>query len=165
MRFTPLAPTLDGMAYMEHATYRDKDRDLSLNADYQAIRWLQDNIVGTPVILEAQTGLYKWGSRVSIYTGLPTVLGWDWHEKQQRVTMGDRVDERLRDVKTIYESPRMDQVLPLLKKYDVSYIYVGPLERAYYPAAGLKKLEETPLDILKPVYEANQVTIYQVVAR
>ncbi|MCC7106679.1 MAG: hypothetical protein IT307_16195, partial [Chloroflexi bacterium] len=165
LRFTPLAPTLDGMAFMERATYRDKDKDLSLDADYRAIRWLQDTVVGTPVILEAQTGLYKWGSRVSVYTGLPTVLGWDWHEKQQRVTMGERVDERLRDVKTIYESPRMDQALPLLKKYDVSYIYVGPLERAYYAAAGLKKLEEAPLDVVKPVYQANQVTIYQVVAQ
>jgi len=161
-RFGPLPLTLDGMAFMQKAAYRDRDQDADLPSDYAALRWLQDNVEGSPVVLEANTGLYKWGSRVSIYTGLPTVVGWDWHQKQQRVAMAEAVDERLKDVKTMFESTRLEQALPLLRRYGVAYIYVGGLERMYYPAGGLKKFEEAPRDVLQPVYERGDVTIYRV---
>lgn len=162
LRFEPLPPTLDGMAYMQWASYRDRERDAALPADYAAIRWLQDNVAGSPVILEANTGLYKWGSRISIYTGLPTVVGWDWHQKQQRVAMADQVDERVRDVRTIYNTPRLDEALRLLGKYDVAYIYVGGLERIYYTSEGLRKFEEAPDTVLEPIYRNASVTIYRV---
>ena len=47
-------------------------RTCNLPGDAQAIRWLQDNVVGTPVVLEGRSPVYRWGSRISIYTGLPT---------------------------------------------------------------------------------------------
>ena len=42
---------------------------------------MEENIQGTPVVLEAQTPEYRWGSRVAIYTGFPTVVGWSWHQR------------------------------------------------------------------------------------
>jgi YYY domain-containing protein len=161
-RFSPMPPSLDGMAFMEKAGYKVRDRDAELPADYAALRWMQDNIRGSPVVLEANTGLYSWGSRVSIYTGLPSVIGWDWHQKQQRVAMERVVEERLRDVKTMYETPRLEQVLPLLRRYGVGYVYVGGLERIHYPAAGLKKFEDAATEVLEVVYQAQGVTIYRV---
>jgi len=83
--------TLDGMAFMEHAVVFDgapgrDSQEISLAGDYAAIRWMQDTIQGSPVILE---GLgyreYLWANRVSIYTGLPAVIGWRWHQVQQRL--------------------------------------------------------------------------------
>ena len=59
-------------------------RKRELKWDLHAINWLRDNLEGTPVVLDGRTPLYRWGSRVSVYTGLPTVLGWDWHQRQQR---------------------------------------------------------------------------------
>ena len=47
------------------------------------------HVAGAPVIVEASNGPYAWYSRVSIYTGLPDVLGWGSHESQQRY--GDEV--------------------------------------------------------------------------
>ena len=70
----------------------------------RAIRWMLENVEGTPTILEGATPLYHWGSRFSIYTGLPTVLGWDWHQKQQRMAYSNRVEERQREVDRAYES-------------------------------------------------------------
>jgi YYY domain-containing protein len=95
-RFNELPRTLDGMAYMPSATYADAPDgaapvEMDLGQDYDALIWMQDNIQGSPVVLEAWANLYRWGSRVSVYTGLPTVIGWDWHENQQRPGYADLI--------------------------------------------------------------------------
>jgi uncharacterized membrane protein len=151
-RFDKLPPTDDGMAYMQSAVYHDKNQAIPLVWDYRAIQWLQDNVPGSPVILEANTGLYKWGSRVSILTGLPSVVGWDWHQRQQRGDFGWMVEERTRDVQQMYEAPDPRMLTPLLRKHHVEYIYVGPLERAYYSEVGLRKLRDLVGNVLDLVY-------------
>ncbi len=78
--------TLDSMAYMAYSTYNEFDVDMNLSEDYRAIRWMQDNVQGSPVIAEAApAGIqYYWLGRFSIYTGLPDVVGWEWHQMQQQ---------------------------------------------------------------------------------
>jgi uncharacterized membrane protein len=61
---------------MRISVYVDDGRSITLDWDRQAFDWLRQNVHGIPTILEANTPLYRWGSRVSIYTGLPTVIGW-----------------------------------------------------------------------------------------
>jgi uncharacterized membrane protein len=162
LRFEPLPPTLDGMAYMQQAVYRDRDKDLDLPSDWKAIRWVLQNVQGTPVIMEGNSPLYHWGSRFSIYTGLPAVIGWDWHQKQQRWGYQERVDQRLRDVSQFYESPDPEIAWSVVRKYGVRLIVVGGLERAYYPAAGLAKFDRMVGDGLDVAYRDGSVVIYQV---
>jgi uncharacterized membrane protein len=170
-RFHPLPPTLDGMAYMRSATFLDTSSEVTrawpggatirAAADYDAIQWLLANVQGSPVILEASIPEYRWGARIAKYTGLPAVLGWRWHQVQQRGTYGPQVDQRLRDVQTMYNDPSPSKLVPFLEKYQVRYIYVGDLERAYYSADGLDKFDRMA-DRLRPVYGAGGVTIYEV---
>ena len=162
-RFDPAAgPTLDGTAYAQTAVYYDQGQPLALKADMDAIHWLERNIDGSPVILEGNAPLYRWGSRVSVYTGLPTVIGWDWHERQQRaVVPADVVGWRLADVSTLYNSTDRAAVAHLLKLYDISYVYVGQLEQVYYDRQGLAKFAAWS-DMFRPVYQKGPVTIYQV---
>ncbi|HLY67676.1 MAG TPA: DUF2298 domain-containing protein, partial [Chloroflexota bacterium] len=158
-RFTQLPLTDDGEAFMAVSTWQDQ-RPIPLEPDYEAITWLQDNIQGSPVILEGRGRLYSWANRVSIYTGLPTVLGWDWHETQQRGLFGDQdIQRRAAEVTAMYTSPSLDAVRPLLQQYGVRYIYVGPFERETYAASGLAKF-----DALPTVYDADDVAIYEVPA-
>jgi YYY domain-containing protein len=154
--------TLDGTAYMRTSTYYDDGRPVVLEADRRALEWLRQNVRGMPTILEANTPLYRWGSRVSIYTGLPTVIGWDWHQKQQRSALpGQLIDQRLQDVRTMYNSTDLNQTLQLLHQYHVDYVYVGQLERLYYEAAGLAKFDQLS-GAWSLVYQSDQVKIYQV---
>lgn len=156
------ATTLDGTAYMQTSVYYDDGRPVPLNWDQQALNWLEQHVTGIPTILEANTPLYRWGSRVSIYTGLPTVIGWDWHQKQQRsILPGQTIDRRIEDVRTIYNTPDPIQAASLLSRYDVQYIYVGPLEQLYYDPNGLAKFDQ-PTDLWSLIYQNDQVKIYQV---
>jgi uncharacterized membrane protein len=160
LRFTDMPLSLNGMQFMDYAQYRDENRDLNLPADAMAIRWLEDNVAGTPVVLEGRTGVYHWGSRISIYTGLPTVLGWDVHQGQQRAGFTSMVQERIADVERAYSSPNAQEALGLLRKYQVRYVVVGGLERAFYPSIGLDKFRGMPE--LRLAYDAGGVQIFEV---
>ena len=54
------------------------------------------------MIVEGVTDLYMWGSRISVNTGLPTVIGWDWHQKQQRSDYSKYIDMRNFELKNFY---------------------------------------------------------------
>lgn len=157
---------LDGMAYMEKALHFENGRDVRLADDRKAMLWLMQNLQGSPVILEAQIPEYRWGSRFSIYTGLPTVQGWNWHQRQQRSVVPAVVERRVRHVEEIYNTLDLPRAQHLLDTYHVSYIIVGELERAYYQPAGLAKFETLVAQgYLAPVYQEGAVTIYEVVGR
>jgi len=167
-----VGPTLDGMAFMEHAVISDGapergSQEIPLAGDYAAIRWMQDHIAGSPVILEGLSYReYLWGNRVSIYTGLPAVVGWRWHQAQQRAVLPTQmVDWRRDDVNACYGSTDASRALGVLSRYGVRYIYIGEYERAYYDPAGLAKFDAMAAqELLQVVYDEQGVKIYEVIA-
>lgn len=165
-RWNPDAPrTLDGMAFMPTVQFGDGGVNFSLEGDYHALRWLQDNVEGQPVVLEALGWReYLWGSRVSVYTGLPSVVGWSWHQRQQRPPEAGEVLQRHLDVRELYDTTNLARAIQLLDKYRVNLIMVGEMERAYYSPAGLSKFERMAENgQLEVVYSRNDTTIYRVV--
>ena len=133
-RMTPLTPiSLDGMAFMKEAVYDDLGQQISLAGDYDAIKWMQENVQGSPVIVEAQIPEYRWGSRYAIYTGLPAVLGWNWHQRQQRAAVEALdVPTRAEDIFSFYLTTSPSEAIDFLTQYDVRYVVVGELEQLYY---------------------------------
>ena len=162
-RFSPgPAYTLDGAAYMRTAVYPDEGRLLDLKEDYAAIQWLWRNVRGSPVVLEGWAPYYRWGARVAIYTGLPAVLGWDWHEKQQRWGYQEDVERRVGEVNDAFTSTDPAAAMLVVREFGVSYIYVGGLEKAYYPPEGLAKFDAMVGQELELVYDSQGVKIYHV---
>lgn len=145
-------PTLDGSAW---AAQQHPD-------DYAGIMWLREHAAGGAVVLEApgpinsQYGAYNYTGRVSALTGLPTLLGWGNHEHQWRGNY-EEAGRREPDIDVLYNSVDPQQALTLLDKYDISYVYVGPLERQRYNEAGLAKFAR----FMDVAFEQGQVTIYQ----
>ncbi|MFN2254514.1 MAG: DUF2298 domain-containing protein [Candidatus Promineifilaceae bacterium] len=170
IRMNPEAPnTLDGMAFMPYVDYGDTDYagnsvSIDLGSDYRALRWMQRQIEGSPVIAEAHSGnpYRSIGNRVAMYTGLPSIVGWDWHQRQQRAVLpGELVSQRIEDVATLYNTSDIAEALSILEKYAVSYIYVGELERAYYYPEGIAKFEQMAADKqIEIAYQDSAVTIY-----
>ena len=162
-RMAPEAPhTLYGMAFMEFAEYYDQGQTIQMEPDYHAIRWMQENVRGSPVIVEAHTGEYKYGSRYTVYTGLPGVVGWNWHQRQQRaVTPPVLINERVDAVNGFYREDDINAALAFLRKYEVRYIVVGGYERAYYPPEGLDKFAHmVSAGILDIAYDNEGVIVY-----
>ena len=163
-RFNDLPPTLDGTAYMEQAVHLEQGQPIELKGDREAIRWLQDNVAGSPVVLEAHTEQYHWGGRIATYTGLPTVLGWPWHQIQQRGIYSHEIRFRARQVRELYETEDLEPARLLLGQYDVKYVVVGELERIYYPGAGLAKFDRmVEQGAAVRVFDNGPVTIYELV--
>ncbi|MHC1740875.1 MAG: DUF2298 domain-containing protein [Anaerolineaceae bacterium] len=163
-RFSEQAPhTLDGMDYMKTSFYSDQNATFNLSQDYDAIKWMQQNVQGSPVIVEGNTVEYRWGTRFTIYTGLPGVVGWNWHQRQQRGFLDDSVVwGRVNEIPVFYNTKDINYALSFLKKYNIKYIIVGQLEEAYYPGDGLAKFGMYDGVYWKKMYQELNTTIYEV---
>jgi uncharacterized membrane protein len=135
-RFTPGPPigTLNAFVWMETGRVpvlgSSAYDDIAYAGDADAIAWFFANVSGSPVIAEASIGPYRCnGSRISSATGLPTIIGWERHEQQQRYP--DTLPARVADVRTLYTSPDIAEKASILRRYNVAYVVVGDLERVY----------------------------------
>jgi len=162
-RMSSIAPhSLDGMDFMKTSEYYQDGFLMDLSQDYLAIQWLQDHVEGSPVIVEANATEYKWGNRYTIYTGLPGVVGWNYHQRQQRGTSSDQVWERVNAIEAFYNTINIDEAKAFLKKYNVSYIVVGQMEEGMYAYEGLYKFERMDGILWDEVYQNGDTILYQV---
>lgn len=131
--------TLDGMKWVEEQHPEE----------YEAIKWL-DNRSG--IVLEAPGEAYQYSSRVSTFTGLPTLVGWKPHE----VMWGrewSNISERERAAQDIYLNASYESI----KEYNVNYIFVGEVEHQRYGHIRLHQSEN-----LTQVYKDGRLVIYRV---
>ncbi len=155
IRMSKDAPhTLDGEAFLDYIEYGDTDYagnpiTIYPGDDLGIIDWLRRNVQGTPVVMEAHGGnpYRSIAARIAMYTGLPNVIGWDWHQRQQRAVVADTaVIRRIEDVNNFYNTPDAAVARNILAKYGVEYIVVGTLENAYYWPQGLAKFDQLIAD-------------------
>jgi len=166
----PAIGTLDGLAYMTVGEFefewpygsRTFNR-IDLQYDYEAIRWLQNNVQGTPVIAEAKVGYYREGGmRVAAYTGLPSVLG-GLHQNEQHPP--SQISARDLVFNEFWTTPDPARTLELIEDLDISYIYVGQLERIIYGDQTVDKFEQLRAQgELELVFENEKTRIYKRIA-
>ena len=102
---------------------------------------------------------YSNFGRISASTGVSTILGWVGHARQWRGPHWNP-SERLNDVRLIYESSNKEEVLSLLKKYDIRYVVLGPRERSVYSIQNLAGMTE----ILGLAFSAHEFSVYRLKA-
>ncbi|MCQ2534509.1 MAG: DUF2298 domain-containing protein [Clostridia bacterium] len=145
--------TLDGTKYLEtYASQICNNFEYNNMTEYnEAIKWMNENIEGSPVIVEAYGTSYTDHCIVSAYTGLQTVCGWQTHEwlwrfhgivdKETDLLVSDPerdvwklyLTPRHNDVDTVYQSYDTNLIKEVLGRYDAQYIVYGDLERNSYP--------------------------------
>jgi uncharacterized membrane protein len=112
------------------------------------------------VIAEAIGPLYHWTGRISVNTGLPAVIGWDWHEIAYRMDYTNLVQQRRSDTTRFYSDDCTDFARRYLEKYNVRYVIVGTEERIYGTPAALAKFASMPE--LHEVFRSGANVIYEV---
>ena len=146
--------TLDGLAYIEAANPSERF----------GIQWLKENARVDDRIVEAVGDSYSDYGRIASSTGIPTVLGWKFHEEQWR---GSRkpFEGREEDVSALYQTTNLEEARRILDKYQINYVIVGPREMTTYGRDGLSKFEQlgelvfpSPADSTDP----GEVLIYRV---
>ena len=136
--------TLDGNAYLSQ----------SGRGEWAAIEWINQNLE-SGVIAEAIGGSYTGFARVSTRTGLPTVLGWSFHEDQWRGGPEAR-GSRESDIKRLYQCYLWEEAKEIIDRYRISYVYVGWLEETTYSPISVDKFELN----MQTIYQTPEVTIY-----
>jgi YYY domain-containing protein len=142
--------TLDGTAYLERQNPSDRG----------AIEWINANVKGLPVLLEAQGPAYQEFTRLSMHTGLPTVQGWEYHTQQRGHSQAE-TDRRKQDVTVAYTSADEAAVKRILFRYHVALVAVGNLERRTYAGGNLARFESWT-DLLTPVYRNPEIVLFAV---
>lgn len=144
--------------------YQGLDATAFLETDFPedagAIRWMQEQIKGQPVVLEAQGDSYSDCERVSAMTGFPTVAGWYVHQWLWRNDLAE-LNGRVEDVKNIYTGTDPVFVKELLDRYQVEYIFVGSQERQEYPEINEALLRE----LGEVVYQGTGAEAYVIQVR
>jgi uncharacterized membrane protein len=99
------------------------------------ISWMNQHVVGQPTILEAAGESYTQRSRVSSYTGLPTVIGWASHEWGWRYsnTAWDLISARMGEVQQMYTTTDPTFLKQELQKWHIHYVIISPVETGQYP--------------------------------
>ncbi|MFA5749966.1 MAG: DUF2298 domain-containing protein, partial [Candidatus Shapirobacteria bacterium] len=125
--------------------------------NYQAILWINKNIFGQPVMLEAVGDSYTTFNQVSSSTGLPTVQGWIVHEWLWRGGY-NTPKARADDVEKIYTSKNITEIKNLIDKYQIKYIFVGSKEFEKY----FKLNQDNFIKLgAKVVFQSGKTIIYQ----
>ncbi|CQH51741.1 DUF2298 family protein [Halobacterium hubeiense] len=119
-----------------------------------AVEWLNDKS-GQPHIVSAPgTTPYTWQNPASSLTGIPTVAGWahagNYHSDSAYRT-------RVSDVGVVYETSEAVSRAIILRKHDVQYVWVGPVERERYD---VRVTDEEPG--ISVAFTNENVTVYEV---
>ncbi|MFN8638804.1 MAG: DUF2298 domain-containing protein [Dehalococcoidia bacterium] len=114
------APGLDALAFLSDDG----------SGEAETVRWAATLDAGS-VLLEAPGKSYSDANRVSMAAGVPTVLGWAGHEVTWRGD-GAGVSEREADVNAIYRDGPTPATIEVARRYGVTHVFVGPVERERY---------------------------------
>jgi YYY domain-containing protein len=142
-------PSLDGMEFFARQQ----------SDDWQAIQWLNENARDGAVVAEAIGGSYSQFGRIAMGTGLPTVMGWDFHQRQWRGAYYDNVAGRIGELEKLYRSRDVTEVQSIMDDLGIEYVVLGELERQKYGPINPQRFEQ----FMRPVFtsESGNLTLFQ----
>ena len=142
-----VAGSLDGLAAAR----------VSRPSEVAAAEWLRAHAPGNAVVLEAPGRAYSGDSRMSTWTGIPSVIGWAQHEELWRES-DPRIAARTADIDTAYRTHDSALRRAVLERYAVTHVVAGDSERDRYGPEVLERLRQD-LDV---AFANGGTTIYQV---
>ncbi len=144
-------PTLDGQAFL--ATEDPQTWFL--------VRGLQGMARPGEVVAEAAGHYYSDFTRITMHTGQPTVVGWDWHLKQ-RGQSAVEIAARADDLELLYSGGNREKRRRVLDRYRVSWAVAARIERNRYEISAEDPLGDIPG--VRVIAERDGAVLYRVLA-
>ncbi len=143
--------TLDGYAYLQT---QDPDQLATIN-------WLNTNVPGHPIMVEAAGDSYTQQSRISSYTGLASPIGWASHEwgwRYSPTSWADNISTRVGFIQQIYAATDPNELSQLLQQYNITYIVYSPEEAAQYMT------DDSTIQSLtgQPIFTSGEYKLYHI---
>ena len=148
-RITSPRPTLDGQAFL---TSQDPQT-------WFLVRGLQGMARPGAVVAEAAGHYYSEFTRITMHTGLPSVLGWDWHLKQ-RGQSAVEIAARADDLEILYSGSNREQRRAVLDRYGVDWAVAARIDRSRYEITDEDPLGDIPG--VQVIAERNGAVLYRV---
>jgi uncharacterized membrane protein len=131
----------------------------------EAAEWIKENLPKAAIIQSepnypgAENGKFpKYAySFIPIFAERRTAIG-EWKASSQEHSKPDEVSERFHSIKRMYSTRSVKECVEILNRYDISYIYVGELERKLY-RDGIDKFENNMNFDL--AYSKNGVSVFR----
>ncbi len=124
------------------------------------ISWLRENATSKDILIEGSGASYSLAARISSYSGVPSVLGWENHVALRGI--GKRaIERRARAIELIYNSPNVISAYHVAKKFGATFLVVSEYERKIYSAKSLLKFENAPSYFIPRVKKEMSV-LYEV---
>jgi YYY domain-containing protein len=142
--------TLDGTEYLDWHAPDEK----------AAFEWINASVPGLPTLCEAWGPSYQEYARVAMNTGVPIVIGWEYHVFQ-RGRRWNEIERRKQAVATIYTAVNREKIAAQLAYNHIDLVLFGERERALYGDAPRARFRSWP-DLLTPIYENDTVTLFAV---
>lgn len=149
-RVAGFRPTLDGTAFLRYERAEEA----------RLIDFLNQNFSKPVAILEAHGNSYAEFGRISMYTGLPSYIGWEHHVKQRGLSAQEFM-RRTRILRTAYSSTDANTTHSILEEEGIKLVIVGSLERRTYPLIGLRKFFSNP-DLYTRIFQDNSNSVFLV---
>ncbi len=142
--------TLDGTAWLA----RSRADDAAL------VDALNRHAPGLPTLAEAWGASYGNYARISMTTGLPIVVGWDYH-LVQRGKRREEIERRIEDVRTLFTSTSPAEIERVLLAYDIRFVASGRVEIEAYGGSHRGTFRSLP-GLLRPELEKDGAVLYRV---
>lgn len=132
------------------------------NADYTASTWLRENVPIDAIVQslpEYYAGCYYPVSPVAMIGGHAMALG---NLKIARINSPskDYYSRIINEIQNIFHTADITEARNIIKKYNISYIYIGPNEKLH--KEGIKKYYENE-ELFKLIYSNNGVDIFRII--
>lgn len=145
--------TLDGLSFLR--SHRP--------GEAAALDFLEARVPGLPTIAEAWGPSYREYARFASRSGLPTVIGWDYHLLQRGQPRAE-LDRRILDVARLYDPLALDDLPEVLSRREVRWVVSGAEEVEAHDEAHRALFRAYP-GLLVPAFESGGVTLFRVPVR
>ncbi len=125
--------------------------------DWQAVEWLSQQ-AGEVRIVESVGEPFTMHGRMSVYSGMPTIVNWLQHEYLWRTMPIPELEQRINDVELLYTNASETELQRVVETYNPTYLVFGELERELYPGFNEQVLLVAGAEV---VFSSGATKVYQ----